>query len=67
MGGTDLNLSASVSSSATSGAQLDQKSYFGDFIVGRGARGKTEGLPPWAMVAIVGAAVVVLTIFLVRK
>jgi hypothetical protein len=59
-GGTDLALSFSGSSSATSGAKLDQR--FGDFIVG-GAK-KT---PPWAWLAVAGMALVAVTVFLVRR
>jgi hypothetical protein len=66
-GGTDLNLAASAASSATSGVQGSTgSSYYGDFIVGSGSR-KTEGLSTWVIVSAIGAAVVILTIFLVRK
>lgn len=64
MGGTDVNASASTSSSATSGGRQDFK--YGDIIVGRGAS-KSEGLPTWALVAIGGGLVVLAAIFLVRR
>jgi hypothetical protein len=65
-GGMDMNVSLSASSSATSGLDNKQETHFGDFIIGRGA-GKSEGLPAWAMVAIAGAILVGVSIFLVRK
>lgn len=66
MGGTDVGASLSGSSSATSGLENRQTTTFGDFIVGTGAK-KSEGLPPWMLVAIAGAVLVGVTIFLVRK
>lgn len=66
MGGTDLNLSFSGSSSATSGAKQDKQYILGDFIVGAGSR-KSEGLPSWALVAMAGALLVAVSLFIVRR
>lgn len=60
MGGTDLALSLSGSSSATSGARLDQR--FGDFIVG----GRKQS-PPWLWIALGAMVLVAVTVFLVRR
>ena len=60
MGGTDLAVSLSASSSATSGAKIDQR--FGDFIVG-GAK----QTPPWVWLAVAGMALIGLTVWIVRK
>ena len=60
----DVNASASASSSATSGAQ--NSFQYGDFIVGAGAK-KSDGLPAWALVAIGGAVLIAVSLYLIRK
>jgi hypothetical protein len=58
--GTDLAVSLSGSSSATSGARLDQR--FGDFIVG-GAK----QTPAWVWLAVAGMVLIGVTVWLVRR
>lgn len=63
MGGTDVNASLSLSSSATSGIKTENRVTYGDIITG-GGRKQT---PPWVWVALAGAALVAVSLYLIRK
>jgi hypothetical protein len=64
MGGTDVNASASSSSSATSGVKSDQRLSFGDVIIGGSG---SKPIPAWVWVAVAGLGLVGLVVFLVRR
>jgi hypothetical protein len=61
-GGTDLALSFSGSSSATSGIRSDKKFSYGDVII-KGSK----GMPPWVWLALGGMALIGITVWLVRR
>ena len=68
MGGTDVAASFSGSSSAASGTQVDQKSTFGDFIIGgSGGASISKPSPPWLWLGLAALAMVAVTVWLVRK
>lgn len=62
MGGTDVGLSASYSSSATSGAHIGHYERGGEFIVG----GKKPA-NPWLLPVVIVGLVLVAVVFLLRK
>ena len=63
--GTDFAASASFAHSATSGANLMHNEKFGDFFVGGGSSKST--LPAWLLPVLVVGAVLVATVFLIRR
>jgi hypothetical protein len=60
MGGTDVNLAISGSSSATSGSRVDQR--IGDIIAG-GAK----QTPSWVWLALAGMVLIGATVWIVRR
>jgi hypothetical protein len=63
MGGYDIGASFSMSSSSTSGVRSDNPFHEGDWIIGSGAHKN----PAWLVPVIVGAALIVAVLFLVRR
>lgn len=62
--GYDINASASGSSSATSGLRQAYGDFGGgDFIVGRGSKSE---LPPWTWPALIGGALLIAIVWLMR-
>ncbi len=63
--GYDINASASVSSSATSGLRQAYGDFgAGDFIVGRGSKSE---LPAWTWLAVIGGALLFGVVWLMRR
>lgn len=63
MGGTELNLAASVSSSATAGIRDESSRQYGDFIIGGGGK----PFPAWLWLAFGGLALLGVVVWFVRK
>lgn len=61
-GGTDVNLAASSSSSATSGVREEKSITYGDYIVGG-----SKPAPPYLWIALGAIALVAVVVFLVRR